>query len=61
MNIKLDEKDIFTFDSKTNAIGIHRHTKARYTGPIENIGEIEFFDLEQAVHFAEMIHLMVIK
>jgi len=43
INIKIDEKSIFAFNSEENAVYIFDHKEGRYLGETSMIGRIEFF------------------
>ncbi len=59
MEIKFDEKSVFTYDEKTLSIYIHTHRNERYTGHTFEEGSIKFTDKEQARHFMKMLELML--
>ena len=60
INIKLDEKCVFTFDVLNLSIGIWQHRDGWLKGPIEGlIGEIRFSSLQQLGMFNEMTTYVV--
>lgn len=58
MEIKIDEKSVFTYSADTLAIGIHTHRDGKYSGPLTYEGKIVFASIEQINHFREMIDLL---
>lgn len=62
INIKLDEKCIFTFDAENLSIGIWQHGDGWLKGPVQPIvGNIQFSNLRQFGMFHEMMTLAIEK
>lgn len=62
INIKLDEKCIFTYDAENLSIGIWQHKDGWFKGPVQPIiGNIQFSNLHQFEMFYEMMDLAIRK
>lgn len=61
MEIKIHPHSVFTYDDKTISIGIHTHSKGKYTGLPYHEGDIVFNDITQIEQFQEMIELLLEK
>lgn len=56
MQIKFDEKDVFTYSAARLAVGIHNPDSAYY-----ELCEIVFADKGQVYHFKEMLDFILEK
>ena len=62
INIKLNEKCIFTYDAENLSIGIWQHKDGWLKGPVQPIiGNIQFSNLYQFEMFYEMMDLAIRK
>lgn len=62
IDIFLDERCIFTYDSKEKCVGVWRHRDGHLKGPVEGpLGFINFATKWHVEHFMEMLELMLEK
>ncbi len=59
MNIKIDERYVFTFVKGEPIIGLCVHRDGKYSGPVQFVGNIEFDSFEQLYQFREMLDLSI--